>query len=331
MHHLVAVQSQDYSGATWALAQRMAGVDAASIDRAFDAGELVRTHVLRPTWHFVSPEDLRWLIALTGPRLQRGVAHRHRALEIDAALATRSTQVFERAIALAGPLTRQELRAALARAGIEAEAGRLTHLVMHAELEAILCSGPRKGTAQTYALVDKRIPLTPTKPRDEALAELARRYVVSHGPAQDVDLAWWSGLSLGDARHGLATATPALEREVVDGRTFWFAEFRGTPAPSSLHLLPNFDELLVAFRDRSDALDPALPVPARVPGEILNNVIVRDGRVVGRWRRTNGPVDTGLALEPLVPLESADRRRLLAASERYAAFLGRPIRVSGLD
>jgi hypothetical protein len=242
--------------------------------------------------------------------------------------------VFERAIGSSGPMTRQELRRALAHAGIDAAGGRLGHLVMHAELLGVLCSGPRQGSAQTYALVDERVPASASKPRDEALAELARRFVAGHGPAQDVDLAWWSGLSLTDARRGLSDASPRLEREVVTGRTFWSApgaSAASAPGAGMVHLLPNYDELLVAFRDRSDALHPALPPPARVAQEILNHVIVRDGLVVGRWRRSGGPNQVTVGLDPLVGLDSDDRRHLAAAVDRFATFLGRPVAATGLD
>lgn len=332
VRHFLAVQSQDYLGAAWAVSQRLDGATSAEIDRAFDAGELIRTHVLRPTWHFVAPEDLRWLLALTGPRLQRGDLHRRRALEIDDGVIVPTLRVFEATIGEAGPQTRLELRAALARAGIEADAGRLAHLLMHAELEALVCSGPRRDGAQTFALVEQRVPPSAARSREEALAELARRYVASHGPAQDVDLAWWSGLNLGEVRRGLREASPALESEVIDGRTFWFAD-AASPArlPATMHLLPNYDELLVAFRDRADGLHPGLPAGARVAQEILNHVIVRDGVVVGRWYRptvASGPV---VRLEPRVPLESGDRERLSGAVGRYARFLGRELAVAGLD
>ena len=329
---LVAVQSQDYPGATWALAQRLDGWTQGAIDAAFDAGELLRTHVLRPTWHFVRPEDLRWLVALTAPRLMRGDAHRQRALEIDHAHVTTSTRLFERCIASEGPRTRPELRAALAAAGIEADAARLGHLIYHAELQAILCSGPRRHGNQTHALVDERVPASRPRPRDEALAELAGRYVAGHGPAQDVDLAWWSGLSLTDARRGLAAASPALEREEAGGRTLWFSPGAADGvAGSSLHLLPNYDELLVAFRDRSDGLHPDLPAPDRVAQEILNHVIVRDGLVIGRWWRPTATTRRAIELEPRVGIDSADRRALAAAVKRYAAFVGEPVEATGLD
>ena len=334
VRHLVAVQSQDYAGGTWALGQRLDGWTQAEVDRAFDAGELIRTHVLRPTWHFVAPEDLRWLLALNGPRRIRGAAHRHRALGIDAGLATRAIGIFERAIARSGPRTRLELQSALADDGIDADPGRLTHLVMWAEAEAVLCSGPRRNGAQTYAVVSERVPLAPVRDVDAALAEIARRYVTSHGPAQDVDLAWWSGLNLGEARRGLASAWPALESEVIDGRTYWFTDDGGGPAAGlgpTMHLLPNYDELLVAFSDRSDGLHGDLPAPARVAQEILNHVIVRDGRVIGRWYRPTAGSGPVVRLEPRVALDADDRTRLRDAVHRYAAFVGRELEVTGLD
>jgi len=339
---LVAVQSQDYPGATWALGQRLDGWNQASIDAAFDDGAFIRTHLLRPTWHFVAPEDLRWLLALSGPRLRRGAAHRHRALEIDDELITRSIAVFERALGRAGALTRQELRRALAEEGIDAAGGRLAHLVMVAEYEAVLCSGPRRGAEHTYALVEERVPPSSPRARDEALAELASRYVAGHGPAQDVDLAWWSGLSLGDARRGLAAASPALRREVIGDRTFWTADTgpeageASTAGPSvsdgpSVQLLPNYDELLVAFRDRRDALDPSLPGWARTAGEIFSNVIARDGLVVGRWMRTIGAGPIRLVVDARVDLGHDERAGVVAAAERYAAFAGREVELAGLD
>ncbi|MEO8274236.1 MAG: winged helix DNA-binding domain-containing protein [Chloroflexota bacterium] len=341
VRHFVAVQSQDYPGGAWALGQRLDGWTEPDIGRVFDAGELIRTHVLRPTWHFVTPEDLRWLLALTGPRLKRADRARRRALQIDDGVQLAGTLAIERAIAADGPRTRSELRVALASTGIETDPGRFTHLIMHAELDAVVCSGPRRAGAQTYALVAERVPPAPERTREEALAELATRYVAGHGPAQDIDFAWWAGLSLGDARRGLAAASPTLDRDVVDGRTFWFAPVAagvelaragagGTLAPT-MHLLPNYDELLVAFRDRRDGLHPDLPEGARDSAAILNHVIVRDGRVVGRWYRPTAGSGPVVRLEPRIALDADDRRRLRSAVDRYAAFVGRELEVTWLD
>jgi hypothetical protein len=339
VRQLVAVQSQDYAGAKWALAQRMATTTEAEVDAAFDAGSFFRIHVLRPTWHFVAPEDLRWVTALTGPRVHQASAFQYRLLEIDDGLARRAADVFERVLSGGLAMTRDELGVELRAAGFDATGLRLVYLVSRAEVDAILCSGPRRDGKQTFALVDERMPPARERTRDEALAELAERYVAGHGPAQDIDLAWWSGLTLRDARRGLEAATPALGREVVDVRTFWVAAGvrsgsgpRSAPAARpTVHLLPNYDELLVAFRDRSDGLDPDLPAPARVAEEILNHVIVRNGLMVGRWRRPLASGAAGLRLDPLVALDSEERRLLAEAVGRYATFVGRPVEVTGLD
>jgi hypothetical protein len=328
------VQSQDYHGAKWALGQRVTGSTDEDIDALFDAGEIIRTHVLRPTWHFVVPEDLRWLQALTSPRIHQASGYQYRLQEIDAVLAGKAAAVFERVLAGGHARTREELGEALGEAGIAAAGLRQTYLVMHAELEGIICSGPRRGRRQTYALVAERVPPAPVPSRDEALAELARRYMEGHGPAQAIDLAWWSGLTLRDARAALDSATPPLVREAVGGRTF-FASSGSTATPTLpspvVHLLPNYDELLIAFRDRSDAMDPQLPPPARVAAEILNHVIVRDGLGVGGWRRTDAGRSTRVALNPLVPLDATERAALASAVERLSIFLGRPVEATGLD
>ena len=331
MRHLLAVQSQDYSGAKWALGQRLVAVTDADLDRAFDAGEILRTHVLRPTLHFVAPEDLRWLIDLTGPRIRRGVAARHRFLEIDDEIATRALRTFEQSIERLGPRTRDELSADLAAVGIEAREGRIVHLLLLAEIGKLLCSGPRRGTAQTWALLDARVPATPARSPEEALGELARRYVAGHGPAQAGDLAWWAGLGVGEARRGLEAARPSLERGEVGGRTMWSVAGSGPRPAPTMHLLPNYDELYVAFADRRDALDADMPTPGRIADAIFDHVIVRDGLIVGRWRRTNRSGRIGVTLEPLVTLDGSQRERLAGTVDRYAAFLGRPVHVTGLD
>jgi hypothetical protein len=335
VRHLLAVQSQDYPNAKWAVGQRLRGARATDVglDRAFDAGEIVRTHVLRPTWHFVAPEDLRWLLALTGPRVHQASGYQYRLLEIDAALAARARAVFEEALRGGVALTREELGARMIEAGIEAKGLRLAYLVGHAELEAVICSGPRRGKRQTYALVEERIPPARARTRDEALAELATRYVEGHGPAQAADLAWWSGLTLADARIALESATPPLVREQHSERTVWASPTQPVESFRSpvVHLLPNYDELLVAFRDRTDAFDPDLPPDSRVPQVILGHVIVRDGLVIGAYRRRDIEGRTTLEIDLAIELDSPERAAVKAAVDRFAAFVGRPVDAAGLD
>jgi winged helix DNA-binding protein len=336
VRHLLAVQSQDYAGAKWALGQRIASTTDAELDRQFDAGAILRTHVMRPTWHFVDPADLRWLLALTAPRVHQANAYQYKLLELDPTTRARGRAVIESALRDGGALTREELGRALNEAGLQASGLRLGYLTADAELEGLICSGPRRGRRQTYALLEERVPPAPPRERDEALAEIARRYVEGHGPAQVADLAWWSGLTVADSRRALDLATPPLERLTVGQRTFWFAAGVAPEAPveferPAVHLLPNYDELLIAFRDRSDATDPALPPPARVAQVILAHVMVRDGLVVGGWRRVEEGGGVRVSTHLLVSLEDRERRAFQASVGRLAAFLERPVEVSGLD
>jgi len=203
-----AVQSQDYEGAKWALGQRTQGTTAAELDLLFDQGGILRTHLLRPTWHFVAPEDVRWLLELTGPRIRRALAFRYRQVEIDDEQIARAESAITSALAGGRHLTRSELGEVLAQAGISPEGQRLPHLIMAAELDGLVASGPRRGKQFTYALLEERTPRARRLDLDEAVVELTRRYFLSHGPAQVLDFVWWSGLTARE-RAGASTA-PAL-------------------------------------------------------------------------------------------------------------------------
>src|SRR5262245_7770384 len=240
---LGAMQSQDYPGAKWAIGLRAAVTDE-DVDRACDEGAIVRTHILRQTWHFVARDDIRWMLALSGPRVNAVSAHYYRKMDLDERMFTRTRDVFERSLRDGAYKTRPELGAALRRAGIVATGTRLAFLTMRAELDAVICNGPRRGKELTYALFDERVPAAKPVDRDDALARLAVRYFSSHGPATLKDYVWWSGLTLRDAQEGITLAGASLARQDVDGFTYWSGRNRGGGAPSSTvaHLLPNYDE-----------------------------------------------------------------------------------------
>lgn len=330
---LTAMQAQDFAGAKWALAQRVRGeVTDAAVAAAFDAGQIIRIHVLRPTWHFVLPEDLRWLQRLTAPRVQTQNAYMQRQLEVDAPLLRRARAVFVRALQNHTHLTREQLAERLADAGIRASGTRLAYLVMDAELEAVLCSGPLQGKQHTYALVDERIPAeqsTTHFDRDAALAELTRRYFTSHGPALPEDFAKWSSLTRTDIKAGLDLARKHLDSVVVDGRTYWCAPSRQRATFTSplLHLLPNYDEFL-GYKDYSATVEPEV---ARhlMPGMPVAQAhfLVRDGRVIGGWGRKIGAKNATLSLKLLKPLTRAEQAALEPVVERYSRFIGLPCTV----
>ena len=329
---LGAVQAQDYPAATWALAERSRGVTAAQVDRLLDAGAILRTHVLRPTWHLVLPEDIRWLLALSGPRVRAGIAGRHRQLELAPEVVTRAESVMTAALSAGAALTRAELGEALQAAGIAPDGQRLPHLILAAELDALLVSGPRRGRQFTYTLLDARVPPSPPVEEAEALSRLALRYFRSRGPAQLQDFVWWAGLTQAAARRGLAGAADRLASEVIGGGTYWFDP--GTPPRRGgavvAHLLPNFDELTVAYRDRSaldhpdGRFDPAL----FSFGSVLGNVVVVGGRVRGAWRRVLGRQTLRVEVRLLGPLSSAERTAVARAAARLGDFHERGVELS---
>lgn len=320
---LGAVQAQDYAGAKWALGQRLRGATDAALEKALDRGSILRTHVLRPTWHFVRPADIRWMLKLSAPRIQAFMAYYDRKLGLDEAIFMRSNAALAKALQGGQHLTRDELARVLEGVRIRASGQRLGHLVMRAELDAILCSGPRRGKRFTYASLDERAPKARTLSRDEALAELARRYVQGHGPCLTSDFAWWSGQTVSDAKRGLASLGAELEQTTVGGKSYWRARAAAPPGSrNSLNLLPNFDEYLIAYKDHALVLDGTL-AGALGPRDhaLSNNILIVDGQVGGGWRRTLAKNGVTLEVKLLAPLSAAKQRALVLAAERYASFL----------
>ncbi len=323
-----AVQAQEYPGATWGIAHRRDGLSQATIDRAYADGAILRTHAMRPTWHFVAPSDIRWLLTLTSPRVHAVNASYYRKLELDADVLARGATVLTNALQGGKHLTRTELAAALEQAGILRASDdrlRLTYLVMHAELEGLICSGAMRGKQHTYALLDERVPpAAQAVEREEALVELIRRYFTSHGPATVKDCAWWSGLAPGDVRRGLELNTSQLEIARVDGQVYWIGPNSHTDLAASpiAHLLPAYDEYTIAYKDHTAILDPdyrELVVAA------FGIVIVIDGQIVGAWKRVVETHRVLLTLEPFRALNEAEQQALDLAIQRYQAFLGKPI------
>ncbi|HET7698746.1 MAG TPA: winged helix DNA-binding domain-containing protein [Vicinamibacterales bacterium] len=322
-----AVQAQEYQPSKWALALRMRAAADADVQREIDEGRILRTHVMRPTWHYVAARDLVWMQRLTASRVQRGMQVYWRRMEIDGALLRRAAGVFERALRDGRHLTRADLGARLHRAGIALSGYRLAHAALYAELEAVICSGPRVGKQSTYALVAERAPRPRDLSGDEALAELARRFFRSHGPATARDFAWWSNLTMTDARRG-ADIIRARARE-VDGRTYWTLGSRaGLRVPQPLvHLLPVYDEYVVAYRDR--ALVPH--GPAKVMGKpgyaTFQHTVVIDGQVAGTWRAVRTARGVRISMTPMRRLTAKELKGIEAAASRHGDFLGVPVTV----
>ncbi len=318
--HLGAVQAQDYPGAKWAIGLRAARLTDADVERAFNDGTILRTHMMRPTWHFVAPGDIRWMLALTAPRVHALNAFYYRRAGIDDRAAARSRRLVERA--LHGRfLTRTELATRFGRAGLPSTGNPLAYVMMRLELDQVVCSGPRRGRQFTYALMDERVPRAESRSNDEALGAIAVRYFASHGPATVKDLSWWSGLTQREVRRSIEISAASLSSIEIDGHRCWFT---GAPvsarATRSAHLLPNYDEYLIAHKDRG--LIPraiAGKAGAQPPRDVHPHHVIVNGRLAGSWRRLDSPTAAEVALYPGVPALHASL--VTAAITRYRAFV----------
>ena len=326
-----AVQAQDYAAAKWALGLRLRGGTDDGIEQAFADGTVLRTHIMRPTWHFVTPADIRWMLMLTAPRVLVASAYYFRISELDDAVFRKSNDVLVEALQGGRQLTRTELASALQQAGIACDnLLRLGYIIIHAELEGILCSGARRGKQFTYALLDERAPQSRTLDRDEALAEFAMRYFTGHGPATLQDFVWWSGLTTADAKAGLEMASSRLTREVIDGQTCWSSSdiVPADEVSQTIYLLPNFDEYTVGYTDRSAVIDEADLPKFDVRSGVLDNTIVLNGRAVGTWKRALKKNAVVITPNLFTPLNEGEMQALIEAANRYGAFLGLPVSIT---
>ena len=331
---LLGVQAQDFGPAKWAVGARVGGATDASVEEAFAAGLILRTHVLRPTWHFVLPGDLRWLLTATAPRIRVRDARRYAQLGLDAATLRRAAEVFTAALRGGHALTRAGMAAALEDAGVPTDGQRLPYLLMTAELEALICSGPRSGKQHTYMLLDERAPAAADLSRDAALAELAARFFASHGPATAKDLAWWASLTLAEARAGIERAGDRLRSRVIDGLTLWSGAGEsaaaapagaehpaGRPVPA-VRLVQGYDEFVMGYSETKGLLArPGSSWVAATP-PVGRLVILLDGRVGGFWRRTLEKARVLVEAELMDDWSARARVALEAEVARYAAFLG---------
>lgn len=322
-----ATQAQEYAHSLYAVGLRMPAADEAAIERAIAERAIIRTWPMRGTIHLIPAEDARWMLRLLARRTNAKAASVYRRAGLTDETFARAGDALTRTLSGGKVLRRQTLYAALDAAGFAtADHQRGLHLLGYWAREGLLCLGPRDGKQPTYTLLDEWIPPAPELAGDAALATLARRYFTSHGPATDHDFAWWSGLTLTEARAGRALVAGELASTRVGDATYWFA---ASTAPDDdgaprAWLLPPYDEYTVAYRDRSAALDPAFPTD---PFAILGPVVMVDGRVVGVWRRTLARDHVAVALTLYTTLTPAQRAAVEAAVARYGAFLGLPVTI----
>ncbi|HKU12901.1 MAG TPA: winged helix DNA-binding domain-containing protein [Steroidobacteraceae bacterium] len=318
-----AIQAQDYLGALWAVGLRTRGATETSVEQAIAERAIVRTYPLRGTLHFVAAEDARWMLRLCAERtLARNAQRLRRDQSIDGRAIERSRKVLTDALRGGISLSRPELYRRLESARIATGNSRGLHLLWWHAHEGLICLGARAGKQQTFVLMDEWLPPTPPLPREAALAELARRYFTSHGPATIRDFAWWSGLAATDAAIATEMIAKNLTAATIDKQTYWQAPGATTGRErASCHLLPAYDEYTVAYQDRSAAL-----VSERARSDsghgIFRPAIVVDGHIAGTWSRALKKTSVAIACRLFDEIDSARAAALTAAAQRYAKFLG---------
>lgn len=320
--HLCAVQSQDYGAAKWALGARLPGVSDSGLDELYNSGAIIRTHVMRPTWHFVLPEDVKWMQQLTAHRVHALLNNTGKKLGLDEAVYRKSNKIIAKALKGGNYLMRSELEDLLNKGGIATGDLVMIHIMMKAELDCIVCNGPRKGKQFTYALFDERIRDTNPMLRDEALATLFRRYIEGHGPATLQDFAWWSGLTMTDAKDALSFLKSKLFCAGHEGQEYWYSGKQpGVSRDSTVFLLPNFDEYTVAYKDRS-ILHDIKKTGELTPFTLLGNLIIINGYAAGTWKKTVSKDHVTIEPSYFHAVKTAERKMVAEAAEAYGDFLG---------
>jgi hypothetical protein len=319
---LLAVQAENPSQAAWAVASRTQNPDQAELAALLDDGTIVRTHVLRPTWHFVRGEDLGWLLGLTGSRVRRVTGQQLRSVHgLDERSIDHAVAAVTQALADRGHLTRAQLADELRGRGIGGSGQMLMVLLAHAELDGLICSGPIAGGEHTYALMAERVPASRRVARAEALAELALRYFTGHGPATERDLAYWATLTLTDVRTGVAQVRDRLGSFQHDGRIFWHAPGDAPTGPQqpAAHLLQILDETYRGYQDSRWVLDAAGDVPRT--RETAAGMALADAQLIAAMRRTISQNHVQFDLRPYRALRPTEIETLDQAARRYGAYL----------
>lgn len=345
VRRFVAVQAQEFLPAQWGLAARVPveqRPDAASVAAALDRGEILRTHVLRPTWHFLHPADARWVMELSAERVHRQNGMYYRRVGMEGETAALGLDLVAASLA-GGHRTRAELTAALEAGGLPLKGLAFTYLLMLAELERIAISGANAGKQRTYAAFDERVPSSATKPRAEALAELAARYLAARGPATDRDFAAWSGFTLGDTRQAFADAADAvganggrIETVDVDGTTHWMdaSTLADSSArhrdPGVVDLLQAYDEYIMGYAaPRTYLQSPERSTPETA--EFPMHALMIDGVMCGRWAPVVNAKRAAVRIVPWRMFSPTEEHALEASVAEVERFLGVPVGIERED
>lgn len=325
-----AVQAQDYPMSKWAVGTRLQSGNRQTVDEALQRGEILRTHVMRPTWHLVAAEDIRWMLNLTTLRLKAAYSSyaKGRGLDTTPKLYEHNKELILKTLEGNKSLTRQEIEAALVQIGAiqadnEADKHYVKYSIALAEVEGFVCSGVDKGNKPTYALLNERVPPVRELHKEEALALLAGRYFKSHSPASLNDFTWWSGLTTTEARQAIGLIEGELITDrFTDQKLYVHESFKEAVAPPEdvLHLLPSFDEYLISYKDRTAVLASEHHPKAFNNFGTFYPVILHKGKIVGNWNKTTKKGALSIETSFFDPKTRISQKLLEKAAKRYLRF-----------
>ena len=324
-----AMQAQDYEMAKWAIGIRLPGSNLTTIEKAIDKADIIRTHVLRPTWHFIVPADVHWMLALSAPNIKTAMRTRDKQLGLTEALIRKANLAMQKVLRDGNHLTREELMHHLMQKKIDANPERMTHFLVHAEVNALICSGKMKNKKATYALLDERVAAPEKIEKDEALGKLAQKYFQSHGPATLKDFTWWSGLSIKDSTKALDIMREEFSSAKLNDIVYWFSnkiEFSKV-YKKPVFALPAFDEFVISYKNRDHLLSETMHSRAISSNGIFRPMIVIDGKVEGLWSRTFNKDKLIISCNYFDELNKSQQLRVTKSMKMFAGFLGKELSV----
>lgn len=316
-----AIQAQDYNMAKWAIAIRLKEASLKELNSALERGDIIRTHILRPTWHFVSKNDIRWMMMLSGKRIQAANDSYGKQLNLSKENYNKHYKLLEKMLESNPSLTKQEIAAEFEQHGISTEAPYLNRILAYAETNCLICSGVDKNKKATYSLFDERVPPVPEVSKEEALAMLATKYFGSHSPATLADFSWWSGLPITEVRKAISLISNELVKETIDGQEFFIHSSCNRTAPDGLlHLLPSFDEYLISYKDRTAAIELKHYPKAFNNFGTFYPVIMQHGKVIGNWKKVLKKGAVTVETSFFNKSTKVDKALLKLAEKRYSDY-----------
>lgn len=323
VHHLGAMQAQDYTMAKWAIGSRCDATEK-SIEEAINSGKIIRTHILRPTWHFVSSEDIHWMMDLSGPQVKKIILSAAKKYDLDEKKLKKINASIEKILLYNKSLTREEIIRELGFKKEIVQNFSSTLIMGYAELDGLVCNGNMKGRQITYSLLEEKVPKSKTKlTKEEGLAKLAKRYFESHGPATLPDFTWWSGFPATTAKLTVLSIESELDSVEVDGKKYWFKKGLTSEldTPKKIHFLPSFDEILISYKTREITIAKEHQANAFTNNGIFWPIIIENEKVIGIWKRTVKKEHTRIETSFFETISQKKKALILEAIKPFENYL----------